>query len=426
MREEGPELIKPKKTVGQELPNNTLDNREIFIAGISPYEQAKEFIQTRSENVVDMARREEVLHSRFWARLSGTHESSVQVNQITKDLLERAGFPRDFFEAVIFDSEYPDAHVQLIAQKIRLSRKFIDLMKGDSQKIASVIAHEIGHVLLSHYSQRETTPDPLNERIQGYEHEYQADRASVILTNRLGIDPSTLAEALLTIEKDLVARQAEDDTYEFNHRSWILSTHPHTSRRISAIRRDSESLPRYERAFRYERIPIPAKTDFQSIDLTPWDTDGLHDTLAEFHPDCVWEEIEAPETVKDTYKRFDPRLKKMRETKEIGLPKFLIQQLEKTQRKISPQVDAVPDDVNKWNDRDIQKMEQWWSQALRTIDSLDGYDDLADEIRAYSLPATKRLLQNVSPEYCTLLKHFPQPEKEDTGDDIVDIDARKD
>ncbi len=281
-----------KQIEGQTPETGTqLERQRVFIEGLTPQEEATEFIESRLEVVKAYARREATLHKRFWPELSPENETQKEIQGILEDILERAGLPRDFLSLGIFDSTYPDVHIQLIAKQVRVSRSFLELVKGDSYKITSVLAHEVGHLLLAHFkSHEEEISDPLDERIQGYEHEYQADRVSTILTNRLGIPPNTLAETLTQIERDLYSRKVADkELYPgFNYRSWVLSTHPHTARRVMAINRDSVSFPRYPKKIDAKKIPVPKKSDFPQVDFRTWDDVASLESANLEYVDCLW------------------------------------------------------------------------------------------------------------------------------------------
>gem|GEM_PF-6309560 len=401
MRSRSPELTEKRKDK-QKPRRESPKQREFLIAGITPHERANEFLEGRSEKTKDLGKREDAMHARFWPRLSADHETHARTKELLELILEKAGFPKDFLDLAIFDSAYPEAHVQLIAKRVRLSNTFLKVMKGDPEKIAAVLAHEVGHVLLAHYRERGDSFDPLNEHIQGYENEYQADRASVILTNRLGIKPSTLADALRTLESDLASRDTKDayTPDDFDHHAWIFSTHPHAARRVAAIERDGASLPRYKKkSFQFDVIPLPKKEDFEVVDFKSWEPEAfdVYD-YARFHPDCLWDEIEMPTEARVEDSVYDPDTKTHSKVRISGSARRMTKDYTNPHKEESPPFEVMPDQVNAWGKKDRVEIEKWWKQAMNALDSEDGYDDLSDDIRSYSLASTQLLLNHVAAE----------------------------
>lgn len=411
------------KQVGSKTPETEaqLEHRGVFIEGLTPYESAREFIDSKPEYIKEFAKREDVLHGRFWSELSETHETFIAIKQILEDLSEKAGLPKDFLKLSIFDSDNPDVHIQLLERKIRMSKHFLEIVGGDYRKITSVLAHEIGHILLAHYrSHKETTPDPLDERIQGYEHEYQADRASVILTNRMGIPPSTLANTLIDLERDLYSKNAKNEEIfpGVNHRSWVLSTHPHTSRRAMSINRDSVYLPHYPKNEAEDKIPLPKKGDFAKVDWRRWGAVANYDRLLLRYIDCLWEEIEVPNSLNDNFNTFYLQTTGGKSEKLFPKPEELI----RCYKSKSKPVDFSPDEVAQWTEMNTKEIDDWWDQSMRVIEDKDGYDDLSEEIREYPPEVIKFILKRSCPEY-SLIEDFSFSYA--TGDEIEDIDALK-
>lgn len=397
-----------------------------------PEQEVAEFIESSPPELKELAQRETTLHRRFWAELSPEHPAVQQIKKILEDLLDQAGFSRDFLAVTIFDSNYPDVHVQMFAHEVRVSRAFLELVEGNVEEVAAVLAHEVGHMLLAHYVTSAKDPDPLNERIQSYEHEYQADRASVILTNRLGIRAETLADTLSKIEGDLYSREAvhdeEGQTIEgFNHGAWILSTHPYTPRRVLTIHRESGWLPKYKRRFAHQNISVPEQNEFTNPDFDVWDAWG--NIRPGFYMDCLWEEIDPPAVLREHLKNLEIeteiQLKKTNVTKAeveniLGRPsECILDQSSKT-----PPIEATPEEVAFWTESSHKEAYQWWQQALRVLDSRDGYEDLSKEIRQYPLGAVKLLLQHACPEYTSMAEAIGGAEAE--GPRKIDEDAIKD
>ncbi len=418
-----------------------LEHRGVFIEGLTPREEATEFIEGRPEVVKAYAQREATLHKRFWPELSPENETHKEIQTILEDILERAGLPRDFLSLGIFDSNYPDVHIQLLAKQVRVSRSFLELVEGDLYKITSVLAHEVGHLLLAHFkSHGEDAPDPLDERIQGYEHEYQADRASTILTNRLGIPPSTLAETLTQIERDLYSRETADkELYPgFNYRSWVLSTHPHTARRVMAINRDSVSLPRYPKKIDAKKIPVPKKSDFPQVDSRTWDdVAGLERTHLEY-VDCLWDEIPLPDLLGE-YKAYRAKVHKKSPyisvferqdedaKQEQKLEKLFVRPSEVvgSPKPISKPLSSTPEDVISWTEENHGEVDEWWKQSLRLLDDKDGYQDLIEEVIQYPPRQVRQILAQSCPEY-SAISNFefdpylnPEYGKGDKDEDVI-------
>ena len=449
----------PRREKNSSLPHSSIEQsgiKEKKPRELVPIEKLHEYLESRTEKQIALSEQERILHKRLWPELSQKHRSYKQVRELLDLVFDINGLPKEEFALSIFESDYPDVHVVVGEKNIRLSASFLRILKGDAEKIIAVLSHEVGHLLLAHYKTAGPEEyDPLNEHTQGYEHEYQADRASVISTNRLGINPLKLAEALGDIERYLYSKTKHSkDMSEpgiFDHGAWVLSTHPHTSRRTLAIKRDASSLPKYPKTFRNKRVTLPKETDFYQInpEFSKWEyvDENLEGSDNSF-PDCFWEEYPAPVDYPYSYK-FEGRHSAQPRSfmQEIGNPRKLLERLEELDQKTREHLkqerlkypnspyykdgkpaeppDATAEEINKWGVNNKEDIRQWWFQAGLSLDTVDAYDDLAADVEGLSIKATFLLLQNICPEYMRVSENIVK-----TGSrskvEVIDMDATKD
>jgi predicted unusual protein kinase regulating ubiquinone biosynthesis (AarF/ABC1/UbiB family) len=411
-----------QKNVSREVVPDNLPIRERVLRTGDVATEVQEFLDQTPEKIKKIARQEAVLHDRLYPALPENHDTTEQLKELMNYLLQQVNLPPNFLRIKIFDSASPDLHVQIREKTIRISRSFLEVLEGNAEEIAAALAHEIGHVLLAHYQAAPTsTPDgdlasydPLNEHIQRYEHENQADRVSGIICNRLGIPPTRLDQALSKLENHLTkknkqAREAhkngtskgEQPTEEYY--AWVLGTHPHTTRRSLSIKHDAAALPHYPKKFKWTNIPVPEKKDFKAVDLNKW-TRGwvVGDKLT--YPDCVWEKIKPPGDLLTEEKFAKGVIEKDGDSEGakyvVGKPKLYFADKGKSGSQGGDPISSIPEVVNAWKKEDEDMAEEWWAEAIGQFDAYESYQDLEDDVRQYSLSATELLLQNVCPEYC--------------------------
>jgi len=264
---------------------------------------ALDFIEQSPQLIRREAKLEAALHNRLWPKLPETHKTVIIIQDLLNLILESIGMPRDFVRVQIFSSNIPDAHIQLYERLIRISSGFLETLEGNPQEIMAILGHEIGHIILAHYRLKNTSGmsgecfDPCNDHVKRFEEEYQADRTSNIINNRLGIEPIYLASALRKMEKrlhDLFIKTADHlncQQTEYLNIS-ILSTHPHINRRIISILKNHKDLPKYPQKIPLAQIPIPERNEFQEPKLNE------QVTKYAAYPDCIWEEMDIPITFK--------------------------------------------------------------------------------------------------------------------------------
>ncbi|MDZ4205998.1 MAG: M48 family metalloprotease, partial [Patescibacteria group bacterium] len=380
------------------------------------------YIESLPKSTRQTARCEKILHKIFYAHLPEKHPTHQLIQGIADRIFKEFNLSEEEFTLKIFQSDIPDVHVQFAEKELRLSSGFLELVEGDSDKIASVLAHEIGHVALAHFKTNDSETgkdhDPISEHIQHYEEEYQADRASTIITNRLGIPPKTLAETLQIIgvnaTKKVKKIKEGDDAWDTKRQMWILNTHPHTRRRAMAIERDSRNLPRYPRTLRQQNIPIPKPKSFQGEpqDVDLWRVEYFNENLERRGPfsDCVWENVTPPKYEPKEVVSMRSIRSKNKEPDDYltGDPlKYLNIKSEEIKDEKSGKnilLDFIPEEVNSWVEKNNGDCPVWWYQAMNSLDSEDAYHDLAADISEYSLETTLQLLNNCQPEYYILQK----------------------
>lgn len=290
------------------------------------------------------------------------------------------------FKVAIYSSFDINAHVSFLAKDIAVSHSLIELLKSDWQAVHSIIAHEIGHVVLKHEADESTNSvldhiDPLRETISRYEEEYQADRASIIAQHRLGEDTTALRKALERIDS-FVNEQGIGHMHLDNDLAWIARSHPHTSRRAIALRRLERYLP-YEHSGKPKSLSKIEQKDFI---LTPSKESRLLIPSSLQQIDILWEEM-------DRGVPYNHDFVSANEDKIGDLPKSY----QNAYDPIFEPMDYLPDDVNAIEAKDKRDINEWWIQTMNMVAIRDGLLDLRDDVMQYDLEKAKLLLTSMNP-----------------------------
>lgn len=329
---------------------------------------------------------------RQYPALEQGHQTYIACRSILDRVLDHLGLPRDVSLHLYHNPEHPDVHISPYAQELRVSDTFIDVMDGDPDLIEAVFAHEIGHLALCNYwtgsarSQGSSVDNVtlILRNIQAFEDEYQADRISAMTLSHGGNDPLLMATALERLEdfyekkrkKGLSIRHRTLDRVDAYDSAWFVNTHPHTRRRINAIRRLSRNLPSKPKT---NKEPVPPFVGDERDDSSYADERMLHGMFEE-NVD-YWEGNELYETDYG-YTRFAER-REVPDSDEMLDFSW-------------SEIDDDPDKVNEYKPEDESKIQHWWDQAIPLIRTKDGFSDFLDDIGAYSSETIR-----------TLLFHFP-------------------
>ena len=198
-----------------------------------------------------------------WAEALRTQPTSsdaalnARVRRVGSRIVEAAGLTDRSWDYAVFVSQSPNAFV-LPSGKIGVTTGLLSLVRNDDQ-LATVLGHEVGHVVARHAAERYSTTALSSVAIRGAQsvagdyaqaagaigglgaqlgvllpfsrhHELEADRLGVDYLQRAGYRPS---EAIALWR--LMADQRQGSTPEF------ASTHPSDASRIAALEQYIES-----------------------------------------------------------------------------------------------------------------------------------------------------------------------------------------
>ncbi|MDO8582138.1 MAG: M48 family metalloprotease, partial [bacterium] len=248
-----------------------------------------------------MGQQEKALFPHFYRSLPETHEVVRGISEILKEVAGVMGVSVEGYSVMVYESHLPDAHVQLYGKVLRISNTCLEAIEGDRDMLRAIIAHEVGHVLLQHddeiekkeFKEFEEKPvwDPLQDRVMSYEAEYQADRTSAFALHRLNVDTSAMRRCLARLDAyaQKIIENEEDDTsyldgYEGGS-SWVLETHPHTTRRAIALMRLERLL---------EAPPLKQANSSSAFRASPEDFSPLF-METESIPKGIWAKIKDEE-----------------------------------------------------------------------------------------------------------------------------------
>ncbi|MDI1325379.1 MAG: M48 family metallopeptidase [Brevundimonas sp.] len=184
-------------------------------------------------------------------RVSSDAAGNARIRRVGDRIVQAAGLTDRRWEYALFVSDSPNAFV-LPSGKIGVTTGLLALVRNDDQ-LATVLGHEVGHVIARHAAERYSTTALTNIGLSGVQsaagdygraagaigglgaqlgfllpfsrnHELEADRLGVDYLQRAGYKPSE-AVALWR----LMAQQRQDSNPEF------ASTHPSDSTRIAAL-----------------------------------------------------------------------------------------------------------------------------------------------------------------------------------------------
>ncbi len=318
--------------------------------------------------------------------LPDDHDTVQELKSMLVELAKVFDMDMTDVKVAIYESFDINAHVSFLAKDIAVSRSLINLLESDWQAVQSIIAHEIGHVVLKHEADEPTGSvldeiDPLRDKISRYEEEYQADRASIIAQHRLGQDTSALRKSLERIDTFINEQGIGHMSLE-NNLAWIVRSHPHTSRRAIALRRLERYLP-YEHSGQHKKISRISEKDFKQ---TPRGESRLLLPPALQQIDILWEEM-------DRGVFFNHEFVAASEDKLQNLPTSY----QTSYDPIFEPMDYLPDDVNALEAKDQRDIHEWWDQTMNMIAIRDGLLDLRDDVMQYDLEKAKLLLTSVDP-----------------------------
>jgi predicted Zn-dependent protease len=184
-------------------------------------------------------------------RVSTDAAANARIRRVGDRIVQAAGLTNRNWEYALFVSESPNAFV-LPSGKIGVTTGLLSLVRNDDQ-LATVLGHEVGHVVARHAAERYSTTALTSIGLSGVQsaagdygraagaigglgaqlglllpfsrnHELEADRIGVDYLHRAGFRPSE-AVALWR----LMATQRQGSTPEF------ASTHPSDASRIAAL-----------------------------------------------------------------------------------------------------------------------------------------------------------------------------------------------
>ncbi|MDI1289922.1 MAG: M48 family metallopeptidase [bacterium] len=183
--------------------------------------------------------------------LSRDVAANARIRRVGERIVQAAGLTDRSWEYALFVSESPNAFV-LPSGKIGVTTGLLALVRNDDQ-LATVLGHEVGHVVARHAAERYSTTALTSVALSGVQsaagdysraagavgglgaqlgvllpfsrnHELEADRIGVDYLQRAGYKPS---EAIALWR--LMAQQRRTSNPEF------ASTHPSDATRISAL-----------------------------------------------------------------------------------------------------------------------------------------------------------------------------------------------
>lgn len=364
----------------------------------------------------------------FYECLSSDHDVHKEIQAMIDEIGKAADIDMSDFSLVVFDSVLPDAHITPLGKEIRISSGLIKAFNNDSELVEAVVAHEIGHYFFSNIENEDPLEtyagqkfDPIRTIISRYEEEYQSDRFSIFMLNRLGKDTGALRRSLNTLEKNSRTLFDEYDLGDISHPEfWIKRTHPHHIRRSLAARKIERMFPGGEKStkklgqleFNYENSIISQIGMYEIgdyVDYTSVMKKGKED-LQWYHVnlvniDCFWNEIN--DVIADSAADL------IQEEASAGA------------------LDYLPDEVMKFTDSDKEKIQQWWKQAMELSHVDIGVEDLEMDIEEYDIKAIKTLLGNLEihkfwrkDKIFTVLQH--EDSSKSPKDEVYKSDERTD
>ncbi|MDA0771966.1 MAG: AarF/UbiB family protein [Cyanobacteria bacterium] len=237
------------------IPQSLLDSREIIPHDLEQI--AKEFDANFFNN------------NNF---LAEDHSTKQELDQILTGLMDLLGlehgsvkvhvfdqrgsmYPFPFSEKKIYFKDIPNAMINPVTGNMFISRALLDTLDYDHAETRAVMAHELGHFLFKHHCPANPSErfDPIGNHIGNFAEEYSCDRLASFLSSLSGDKPSAIADALSKIEQNAqaITNQHFKDTKYPDHKiddgqnlqMTLLSTHPHTKRRIRVINQLARQFP---------------------------------------------------------------------------------------------------------------------------------------------------------------------------------------
>ncbi|WP_076442544.1 M48 family metalloprotease [Bosea sp. TND4EK4] len=201
-------------------------------------------------------------HQRLLAAFGGEYRAP-RIKAVLDDIVQRLAKAGDgqmaAFEVTILNSPVVNAFA-LPTGRLYVTRGLLALA-NDTSEIASVMAHEIGHVTAQHAAQRaekeaesalvgQVASQILKDPGQGAavqagsklslarfsrQQEFEADKISVASLARAGYDPYGASRFLATLGRSSAFRNSGQEQSAEAKRLDILATHPQTPERIAAV-----------------------------------------------------------------------------------------------------------------------------------------------------------------------------------------------
>ncbi|MBT6843866.1 MAG: hypothetical protein HOA17_08755 [Candidatus Melainabacteria bacterium] len=239
------------------IPQSLLDSREIIPHDLEQI--AKEFDANFFNN------------NNF---LAEDHSTKQELDQILASLIDLLGLEHGSVKVHVFDQrgfneaemitigcrkiefkDIPSAMINPVTGNMFISRALLDALNYDLAETRAVMAHELGHFLFKHHCPANPSErfDPIGDHIGNFAEEYSCDRLASFLSSLSGDKPSAIADALSKIEQNAQAitndhfKNTKSRDHKIDDEQYLqmtlLSTHPHTKRRIRVINQLSRQLP---------------------------------------------------------------------------------------------------------------------------------------------------------------------------------------
>ena len=318
--------------------------------------------------------------------LPDDHESVTEVTELVNDLLAEIDFPSDTLKVLINQSPLPNAEISVYTKEIRISNSLLESLDYRKDLLKAVLAHEIGHLVLSHYEvilDRNEIDDIVLGKVYSYENEYQADRVSMILMSRSGENPLAIKEALLKIHKYcdktfkyLTKKRVADETSEGLF--WALNSHPFIKRRISILESIARKFISNKKQSENNSVKKPEITDFKILLLSNL---GFQNEYSQIYGDPICDDFTDIEIPNHVNIEFQVQTNEAVLNFDDGLKADFL--------------DVDPKNVNKWTEKNVIEIQSWWEKAVNNLLDIEGFEDLKKDISSYTSETIKLLFFNL-------------------------------
>lgn len=160
--------------------------------------------------------------------LTGTKETR-QIEQIGHRLAAVSARPRLDWKFFVLDGRTVNAFA--LPGRVYVFRGMLDLIGGDTDALAGVLAHEVAHTAARHtrkQMEKGAFVGLIRYLVYAKDDEYEADRLAVRYLRRTGYDPNGMIRLFLKFRRKEGKRR--------DHTGWF-SSHPGTLDRVAQIRR---------------------------------------------------------------------------------------------------------------------------------------------------------------------------------------------